>query len=333
MSTRITDFSLVRSLTADISMNREFVNRYSNEVSSGLKVSLPGDSSNAATISQYQLSLQRVEGYKNRSASVKSYLELQDDVMATAGDLLIRAKEIATQAANQTVSDSARKQMAQEVFQIRDHMVALANTTYQGKYVFGGVDDDDPPYDQVAPYVDPGTGPASVRYQYDVDPGSQGTRSVPVSDDVSVVVNTPGDQIFTSALEGLERLGRALDGYATDPPPPGGGTPVGTGTAYIFPQDYQLQTEAIRHSIDLFDRSRAQEIQIERVSLGGRLRRLDTAASVLELTKVAAEDVLDKLQNADIAESGTKLAHAQTALQASMTVTTRVLGRSILDFL
>ena len=71
----------------------------------------------------------------------------------------------------------------------------------------------------------------------------------------------------------------------------------------------------------------------ERVDLGGKLRRLDTADSLLDLGKVNAQELLDKLQNADTVESASKLQLAQTALTASYTVTSRVLNLSILDYI
>lgn len=328
--TRISENSVVRSLTSDVYRNRNSVNKYAEEISSGVKAPLPGDTPNAGSISQFREALGRIEGYKNRTASAKSFLSFQDDVLAEAGDLLLRGKEIATQAASDTVSTSARRQMAEEVYQIRDHMVALANSTYQGKYVFGGNDDDDPPFDpNPAGYVDTpatSTPAARVRAVFDAEPGTSGTRSIKVSDDVSIQVNTPGDDIFARSIRNLEVLGRALEGYSTD-------TATNTGAAYDFPAQYGAQSQAIRDAITTFDAAREQDIQIERVNIGGRLRRIDTAESVLDLGKGAVQEVLDRLQNADVTESASNLAQAQNALEASMTVTARVLGISILDYI
>lgn len=332
--TRITENYLGRSLMNDIMRNRESVSKFSNEVSTGLKVDEPGDSSQSATISQFRETLHRIEGYSSRVQSVKGFLEFQDDTLSEAGDLLIRAKEIASHAASGHVSADARRQMAEEVFEIREHVVALANSTYQGKYVFSGAADNAPAFSKVAApgYSVPPSGAASDRYSYNSQPGSTLSRSVQVGDEVTVDVNTPGSGIFANAVAGLERLGRALQGYssATDP---GTGLPTGVGGTYTLPQDYELQTNEIRATIDIFSRAKEEDIQLERVSVGGRLRRLDTATSVLNLSKVTAQDVLNGLQNADVAESASNLADAQTALEASFTITSRILQVSVLDYL
>lgn len=314
--------------------NRESVNKFSSEVASGLKVSAPGDSSQSATISQFRETLNRIDGYSNRVSSVKGFLEFQDNTLGEAGDLLIRAKEIASQAASGHVSADARAQMAQEVFEIREHVVALANSQYQGKYVFAGAADGTPAFSKVgAPgYAAPTTGPASDRYVYTTQPGGTLGRSVQVGEDVNVDVSTPGSAIFGNAIAGLEQLGRALQGFSTVKDPTTG-LPTGAGTAFNLPQEYDLQTAEIRNALDTFSRAKEQDIQLERVSVGGRLRRLDTATSVLGLSKVTAQEVLNGLQNADITESASNLADAQSALEASFTITSRILKVSILDYL
>lgn len=327
--TRITEAQTARNALADIYRNRSDVDRYSQEVSSGIKVRFPGDSNAAGTISLMRDSLLRLEGYGNRVANVKSSLTFQDDVLSQAGDILIRAKEIAAQATNETNGTTARAHIAEEVFQIRNHLVTLANSKFQGKYIFGGADDDDPPFDE-ATYTNPGAGEASRRFVYDAEAGTDVTRTVNLTDDVSVTINTPGNTIFADALFALERLGRSLAGYRTDPDV---GTPDGTGTAYTFPDDYHEQTDDIAIALDLIETARNQDILPQRVSLGGKLRRIETAESLIDLTKINSEEVLSRLQNADPVESASALAQAQTVLQASFTATSRILQLSILDYL
>jgi flagellar hook-associated protein 3 FlgL len=283
-----------------------------------------------------------VEGFTTRIADVRSGLQFQDDIMKEVNELLIRAQEVATQAANTTNSEITRAQQAEEIYQIRDNLVSLANSTLKGRYIYGGADDDDAPYDAqllttytpampARGYETPLTGPNATRYAFDSDVGMTTTRMVQISDGVSVTINTPGNQLFDEALQGLERLGRAMAGYDTLPPP-GMGAPDGTGAAFVFPADYTRQTDDIRAALDQLKDARENDILPERVNLGGRLRRLETAEGILALAKTNANEVLDKLQNADIVESASKLTLAQTALQASLQVGTQILQQSILDF-
>lgn len=330
--TRISDTQVARNLLVNIQSSRTKVDKYGNEISSGVKVSEPGDSNVSGTIAQFNESLAKIKGYSQRASDVKGFLTLQDDVMATMNDLLTRAKEIATQAANETNGSDARAQMASEIYEIRDHVASLANTTYKGRYIFGAADDDDPPYDLNATFfANPATGREAGSYVFDAETGTSTVRTINITDDVQITLGKPANQLFGNALEGLERLGRSLAGYATNPPI--GTAPDGTGAAYVFPTDYHQQTLDIQGTIDQLDDARVSDIIPERTSLGGKLRRIETAESLLELGKVNAEDALGRLQNADVVESASNLQLAQTALNASLTVSTRLLGQSILDFL
>jgi flagellar hook-associated protein 3 FlgL len=273
--------------------------------------------------------MQRIDSYRNRTASVKSSLGFQEEALAQVSDLINRAKEIAAQGGNETNGVTARAQLAEEVFQIRDNLVSLANSKYQGKYVWGGADDDDPPYD-AALYTNPATGPANQRWVFDAEAGTSVTRSVNVTEELSITTNTPANGIFDNAIYAIERLGRALAGYETLPAT---GAPTGGGVAYTFPAQFSAQTTAIRESMDLLETARASNIETERVSVAARQRRLDTAESLLQLTQTNAQTVLDQLQNADVIESASLLTQAQTVLEASLAVSARVLNQSIIDYL
>jgi flagellar hook-associated protein 3 FlgL len=310
--------------------NRKEVMKYSDEVSSGYRVREPGDTYQAGTISQFRQMLDRIDGFRSRVANLQSSLAFQDDVMTQVNDLLLRAKEVASQAANETNGPETRQQMAAEVWELREQLVQLANSTYQGKYIFGGADDDDPPYETTTAYTNPSSGVASLRYRFDGETGTSLTRTVKITDDLSVTANTPGNQLFDNALYGLERLGRALEGYQTLPAT---GAPNGSGVAFTFPADFSQQTDAITESLDLLDSAREDDIMPEKVSLGARMRRIETGLAILDLNKGTATAALVDLQDADIADSASQLQQAQTALEASMTVSLRILNISILDYL
>lgn len=327
--TRISQNQIVSTVLNGIFQNRGRVAKFSEEITTGLKVSDPGDSDQSGMISQFRQTVQRVGGYKSVINIAKSYLGRQDDILIDADEIMVRAKEIASQGVNTTNSEDTRRHMAAEVFQLRDHFVQLANSTYQGRYLWGGTDDDDPPYDP-STYTNPSTGPESIRYVYDADAGSSDQRTLNITDDMTITVNTSGNNVFSNGIYALERLGRALQGYETNPAT---GAPNNTGNAYVFPTDFNRQTDAIKDTIDLLDTARQDDILDERVSLGGRMRRLETAESILELSQVNADELLDKLQNADVVASASNLSQAQTALQASFSVSSRVLNLSILDYI
>jgi len=328
--TRVPENGLARSILGDVARTRSTVSKYSEQVSSGYAVKNPSDSDIAGYIATFRDSLRRLDGHRNRITTVQTTLSLQDDILRQVDDLLTRARELATQAANEPNSPTTRASMANEIFAIRDQVVTLANSRDGSGYIFGGADNDDPPYDRIADYST-GTGSAAVRYAFDAEAGTAAPRSTKVSDDVSITVSTPGNQLFDTALHGLDRLGRALAGFTTTVAD--SGVPTGVGGSYSFPTDIGEQTDDIRASLDQLISAHDNALMPERVNLGARLSRLEAAESVLKLNQTNAEDLLGKLQGADSVEAISNLTLAQSALEASLQVTVRVLRQSILQFL
>lgn len=326
--TRVSENQQARRFVSQILENKRQVNRFGYEVSSGLKVSQPGDSSVSGTITRFQQSVDNVASYKAVIAEAKSSIELQDNVMNQMNEIMIRLKEVAAQAANETNGAETRAQMSEEVFQIRDQIAVLANTTYHGRYLYGGAADDTPPYYQNATtaYTNPATGPESRHWVFDAAaPGRTVLRDVQINDDFFITTNTVGSDVFSTAMQAAETLGRSMKGYATGTPP--------AGNAYVFPADFAQQTLDIKAAMDQLDVARTTQIIPERTELGGKLKRIEAAESLLELTKTTSQEVLARLQNADEAEAASNLALAQTALQASYSVTAKILNDSILNYI
>ena len=113
--TRISDIQTARSLVHNILVNREDVNKFGQEISTGYKVAEPGDSNVSGTVAQFRETLQRIEGYGQRISTVQGFLTFQDDLLAQANNVMVRAKEVATQAANETNGVTERSQMAAEI--------------------------------------------------------------------------------------------------------------------------------------------------------------------------------------------------------------------------
>lgn len=330
--TRITQSQLGRMSINSLIDARDRYDKYSNEVSSGRKASAPGDSQFSGSINQYRDTLSKIEGHETRIEAAKSVLAFQDNVTDQLNDLLVRATEIATQNANETVGSAVRAQASKEIFEIRDYIVQLANSKYQNRYIYGGADDSDAPFNQLTYAVPAGTGPETKRYAYDdttSEPGNALSRTINLTDDFTMTISSPGNNLFSNAITAIEKLGRSLSGYSTQTL----AGPVYTGTAYTFPTDTALQTRDIKDAMDQITVAREQNVMPERISLGSKLKRIDTAQALLDLTKSDAKTVLSNLQDADLDVSATNLSLAQTGLNASYAVSSKVMQLSILNFL
>lgn len=111
-----------------------------NEQSSSQKrVNRPSDDAVAsATILNLRTTLSAYEQYEENAATAKGWLTSSDSTLTQVSTLLTRAKGLAEQAATGTMSAENRTQIAYEMREIYEQLIALANTEYQNKSIYGG---------------------------------------------------------------------------------------------------------------------------------------------------------------------------------------------------
>lgn len=347
MPSRVSSGQYLNGFISQIYDVRNKLDETRNQISSGRKVYNPSDDpGRSGTIVNLQNLSQRIDRHLERVVTARNYLTTQEQVVSSSNEVLIRAEELATQAANGTYSAEVRRQIGEEVFQLRDQLVALANTKHSGVYIYGGLDDGDTPFDaNAAFYPTPAPGvnaAANTHYQLDsavTFPGQDDTRTVRISDTESIRINTPAGDVFLDAVNSLERLGRALQGVRTDLVDADGDgaiddpDPAGTHTAYTFPADYNLQTQAIRDALNSIQSARVNDIDTEISSIGARTNRLDQTEQILNTLKQNTEVSRASIQDADIFEASANFANLQTSLEALLSSGSRISSLSLLDYL
>lgn len=334
MTYRIATQRMTETFINQIFIQQRAAEAAREQVATGRKVNLPADDpARAGSISNLQAAIQRMERHQERIAFATNFLEIQETTLESAENVLIRAQELAAQGANETYSEQERSQMGDEVLQLRDQLVSLANTQYQGAYIYSGAADDEPAFDLAVPgYLDPATGGLSERYVFSTADGATETREVKINDTDSVQINTSGKDVFENAIAGLERLARALKGYSTTLDA-GTGLPDGGGVAYTFPDDFEEQTADIRAAMDAIEAARVDELDVELSSVGSRMNRLVQASETLDSVKINAESARATMQDADLVKAISDITNLETGLQALMSSGVRISSLSLLDYL
>lgn len=120
-------------------------------------------------------------------------LNLQESVLAQAGDRLARVRELTIQANNASLSSEDKKAITAELKVIREELLGLANSQDgSGRYLFGGTDDGH------APFV---LGGGNVSYT-----GDQTQRQVEIAPDHFVSDTIPGSELFMRVRTGDGRV-------------------------------------------------------------------------------------------------------------------------------
>ena len=110
------------------------------EIAAQKQVLNPSDAPNqAASITRFKSVIARQETYTNALGQLQARLDAESANLTTAGDVLVRIKELAIQASNGTQGTVSRKAIATEMKGLRDQLLSLSNSTdASGNYIFSG---------------------------------------------------------------------------------------------------------------------------------------------------------------------------------------------------
>jgi len=187
---------------ADLNATQSRMVTLNDEITSGYRVSQASDDPAAVQpILSTQAEIARVTQVQTNLTGVQTEVQGADSALQTATNLLDSALTLADQGASTTASATSMTSGAQQVQQILQQMVGLANTTVNGRYVFGGDASSTAPYayDASAPNgVQQLSSASSTRVVEDAS-GNQ-LNPLPTAQDV---FDASGSSVF-AALSSLE---------------------------------------------------------------------------------------------------------------------------------
>jgi flagellar hook-associated protein 3 FlgL len=181
--------NLYDNILSGLNVNNRDTSIAQQELSTGRRVNAPSDdpSATAAAIGIHGQSTQ-VDQFTQNISSVSGLLQTADSTMSSAVTVLNQAITLGVQAGDATLSTSDRAALSSQIQSVSTQMLQLANTSYQGSYIFAGNNSG-----QAAYVADP-TSSTGVTYQ-----GNSGVNKVEITQGQSVAVNVPGSQIFSSS--------------------------------------------------------------------------------------------------------------------------------------
>ena len=115
----------------------------------GKQILKPSDAPDqAAVVQRLKTVMSRQESFLSSMVTLRSRLENEDTTLKSASDLLVRAKEIAVHAANDTLSPINRRALGKEMQAVRDQLLSLANSKdNNGNFLFAGSRSTKPAFD------------------------------------------------------------------------------------------------------------------------------------------------------------------------------------------
>ncbi|HTB18842.1 MAG TPA: flagellin [Bryobacteraceae bacterium] len=179
-----------QSFLAGLSQIQQRLQTSQTELTTGLQINNVSDApSEIADIWQLNSELDQTQQTETNLGQVQTEVDTAQSALQAAVTLVEQAETYGTQGASDTSSATTRQDLANSLGGILQQLVATANTTVQGRYIFAGDTDQTTPYTIDLTQTSPISG-----YQ-----GSASTRLIQGADGTAFPVALTAQQIFDSS--------------------------------------------------------------------------------------------------------------------------------------
>lgn len=289
------------NLAASLNQSQANEQQLSAQLSSGVRVNSLSDDPLAAGENVLLLNqIQSDDSFTQTSSLVQGQLQVADSALGSVVSQLTQAISLATGANNGTLNANDLTSISNQLAGVRDEVVALANTSYQGEYIFSGSQSGTTPFSisNGAPATATYNGDDTVNYL--VTPNGQ-----------RIQLNLPGDQIFTAggANDVLGTLNQLIADFSS-------GQAASTSVA---------DTTALNNALNY--------VSQQRVVLDNSLTRLTAATDAASNEDTQLTAAQTNLMQADVANIATQLSLSETQQTALENVIAQLGGGSLFDHL
>ncbi len=267
------------------------------QISTGKSVNVPSDNPAAAGLlveNNDQATFN--SGYLQSISAVQGQLSTASSTLSSVTSALQQAISLGVEGANGTVSASDQAAIVVQLQGIQSQLVSLANTAYEGNYVFGGS------ITNTAPYVVDGASPSGVDYV-----GNSDVNEVSIGSGYKLAVNQPGSQLFSApgndVFLAVHNLITALQ------------TNTGIGTA----------VNAVSAA--------SSYLSGQSVFYGNAMDQAQSQTTYLNAAKLQIAQQQNTLGGVDMAAAANNLAQSNTDTQAALAAISKFSQNNLFDYL
>jgi len=294
---RVTTFMTYQRMTLNLNAKTEDAARLANMIATGKRISKPQEDPRAwSQAMDLRQGLRELETFQKNLDFAVAWNETTVNTLNSFSDLLDEAIQTVISAIN---NSEDRATQIRTIEQISQQALDLANTQYDGRYIFSGTKFSTAPFSEYPP--------GSGMYPYDGNPNAFEIRT---GRNTSQRINLDGQEVFitdagSNILETLSALKTALED--------------------------EDMTEVQNHTMAL--QTAREHIRAENSLAGLRMSYFDGQKSALEALKTNSKDRLAELEDADTAEAIILMQQNQTALQAALQATAMLDDLNLAKFL
>lgn len=299
---RVTTQMAVDTLVSNLDRSFERITRYQNNLSSGTRLnSLSDDPAAVYRSLSLRTELRSFEQFRKNIDDGVGWLQLSEATLNEMEGLFVEAGGLAVQGASDTYNTQQRRAIADQVDQFLEHTLNLSEARYRGRYIFGGTQTSDPPYQAVRD----GNGTIQeLKPQAD----TSGSIEREVSEGIVMQVNVPGQELFEGEGNAFGILVELRDALRAD------------------------DTRRVQASLTGLAQVR-EKISAARGLVGARINRMEITRNLLDRVSAEMTAVLSADEDTDLADTIVNLRQEQDVFQAALASGNSVVPQSLMDFI
>jgi flagellar hook-associated protein 3 FlgL len=282
------DPNYVTNLASSLNTTQSNLEDLTSQLSSGVRVNSLSDDPAAAGQNVVLLNqIQQDDSFTTTSSLISGQLQVADSALGSVVTELTSAITLATSANNGTMNSGNVESISNQIAGIRDEVSSLANSTYQGKYIFAGTATSTQPFT-----TDTSTSPATTTYN-----GDSNISYVETPAGQQIQLNVPGSTIFQGS--GSDNVFTALNALVAD---------YSSGT--VNTNQAVSDTTALNTALNY--------VSQQRVTIDNSINQLSSASTAITNEKTQLTSAQTNLMQADVASLSTKLSlneSEQTAME------------------
>lgn len=308
---RVTNKMLTSSLMNNVNNNLNQLQKYENQLSSKVKVDkISDDPVAAAKILKAKSELKSQQQYTTNMQYASGWLRSVDDALASVDDVLLRAREIAVRGSNGATPAESSKALGEEVNSIIGELVHIANTDYNGSFIFAGGRNGTAPFtitedgNNVTVNFNGGGSDLAETLSQKVEI-SKGVTIDLSAGQMSFHTEASGDPKINAVFTTLGQLRKSLmDGKQNE-----AGNLIGEIDSLI------------------------NNVISERAVVGAKSNRIEQAQGRVESLNTSLNTLISTLGDTDYFETSALYNSQRAIYEASLTVGAKIIQPSLLDFL
>lgn len=321
---RVTNGMTHKNFNYNLNKNLTRMTKIDEKLNTGREINkISDDPAKASKIIKLKKDIAKNIQYKKNIVDANNYLDVADKSLEQVGSGVQRLREILVNAGNATYGSDERNALKQELTQVINKIGDVINTTFDGKYVFGGERIDQKP---INISKDPITGNTKIDYAgkdgqaiTDVEMNQiKKNLGVEISNNIVIDYGVNAYQIFE--FKNNQGRNEKISDVFTDM------------LNNLDSKDPVAYEELITTNLEKIDNI-LENISSIRSEVGAKQNRMEDALERNEEEKFNIKDVLSNIEDIDFAEKTIEYVMASTMYTASLQASSKIMQPSLIDYL